>query len=144
MLTKNRLASSAIVLAVGLFAAGAFAGNEHAAKGHDAKGHDAKGHDVTFEELDEDRDGYISNAEFQTTPLHEQVDHDALDTDDDGRLNRTEFAAFELMSQDISSEQRMKTDRSWQGDQTEPRRSTDEPFQASDPTRDPGRSEPDR
>ncbi|HEX7038470.1 MAG TPA: EF-hand domain-containing protein [Pseudomonadales bacterium] len=127
MLGKNRLASRAIVLTGVLFAAGALGGNEHAGKGRDA----------TFEKLDGDGDGYVSSAEFERAPVHEQVDHDALDTDDDGRLSRAEFAAFELMSQDVGSEP-----RSGQRERIE--RRTDEPFQASDPTRDPGRRQPDR
>lgn len=142
MVTKNRLASSALVLAGGLFAAGAFGNaDEHDARhdtAMDRTKHSGMAQEQSFDELDEDRDGYISNAEFQTTKAHEQVDIDALDTDDDGRLNRTEFSAFEMMSQDAGSEQRME------GDGTEPRRSTDEPFQASDPTRDPGTRERDQ
>lgn len=141
MLTKNRLACSALVLAGGLFAAGALAGgngndgNESHQKATETGQPTGNVHGITFDELDEDRDGYISNAEFRTTKLSEQVDHEALDVDDDGRLNRTEFAAFEMMSQDTRGE---PTDR------TEPRRTADEPFQASDPTRDQGTTEPER
>jgi hypothetical protein len=53
---------------------------------------------VSFEKVDANGDGYISQSEFQGADV-QQVDHSTLDADNDGRLNRTEFAAFERMGQ---------------------------------------------
>lgn len=87
---KNRLFSSAIVLAGGLFATTALANTGE--KEHGVK----QGQDVGFEEIDANSDGYISQSELEESGKF-QVDHSTLDQDSDGRVDQSEFAAFEQM-----------------------------------------------
>ena len=96
---RNTLVSSAIVIAGGLLASSALANTgEGVDKAH-------KGQQVSFEQVDQNGDGYISQSEFENADV-QQVDHSTLDFDNDGRVDRTEFAAFERMETDESSQQR--------------------------------------
>lgn len=121
---KRTIASSMVVLAGGLFATAAAANTEDYGKAdHGMK----QGQDVSFQKLDQNGDGYISQSEFQNANVR-QVEHDTLDTDNDGRINRTEFAAFEQMSQHQTSDPRSEISPDYR---------TDEPFQTTEPTDDP-------
>lgn len=91
---KNRFFSSLIVIIGGMFASTALANTEEG-KTHSAMG---KQGDVSFEKVDVNGDGYISELELKDSGAY-QVEHSKLDTDNDGRVNQTEFAAFEQMSQ---------------------------------------------
>lgn len=95
MFQKNRLASSVIVLAGGLFATSALA-NPSNPSGQ-----------LTFNDIDQNGDGQLSQSEFQAVDVQERVDHDALDTDNNGQIDESEFAAFEQASQDKMKEGRL-------------------------------------
>ena len=96
---KHRLLSSAIVLAGGLFMGNALANTDETGM-HSGE----KSKDLSFEKVDQDGDGYISQSEFENINVEQQLDHGSLDQDQDGRLDRTEFAAFERLSQDPSEQ----------------------------------------
>jgi len=85
------LLSSAIVLAGGLFASGAFANTGEEGATLDG---------VSFSQLDQDGDGYISESEMQQADAEIAMDHTTLDVNGDGQVDETEFAAFEKESKD--------------------------------------------
>lgn len=119
---KKTIASGVLVLAGGLGMSAA-ANTEDGMKEHPMH----QEQDVSFQKLDRNGDGYISQSELQSSDV-EQVQHDTLDTDNDGRINRTEFAAFEQMSQDQSSDPSREAVPDYQAD---------EPFQSTEPSDDP-------
>lgn len=122
---RNRIASSAIVITGGLFASGAWANTgDEMHKSHDTH----KSQDVSFQELDQNSDGYISQNEFQSSN-QKLVEYDTLDNDNDGRVNETEFAAFEQMTKDQSTQKSWETDPeapdTYQGTEPDPMEDTD-------------------
>ena len=103
---KNKLFSSAIVIAGGLLATSALAntGNEAGMKEHGQKGET-----VSFEKVDANGDGYISEQELKDSGAF-QVDHATLDVDSDGRVDQTEFAAFEQVTDQQQQSSEYETD----------------------------------
>lgn len=98
---KNTIFSSAIVLTAGLFATSAMAGGGEKGAMHGDK---QSKQNVSFQKIDENGDGYISQSEFQNANIPE-VDHQMLDSDSDGRVNETEFAAFEQLTEEQTGQQ---------------------------------------
>ena len=125
---KHRLLSGAIVVAGGLFATTALANTDEKSGMHSGQ----KSKDVSFEKVDGNGDGYISQSEFQDINVEQQVDHSALDQNNDGRLDRTEFAAFEQLTEDQSGQQGAQY----------PSESTGESYE-SESTQDPTSSDTD-
>lgn len=65
-------------------------------------------HTTSFNELDEDKDGHISQQEADGHPM--LVDHfKRFDNDNNGKLDQAEFSRFETMERDMD---RMKQDKS--------------------------------
>lgn len=64
---------------------------------------------ASFEELDQDGDGYLSEEELQAA--EQDLQPSELDTDNDGRVSRTEFAAFEAGEQPQEDTGEMQTDQ---------------------------------
>jgi uncharacterized surface protein with fasciclin (FAS1) repeats len=65
--------------------------------------------DTTFDELDADSDGYLSEEELQAEQAL-AAEQEQLDSDSDGRISRTEFAAFEPTE---SSESASEQEEAW-------------------------------
>lgn len=132
---KNRIFSSAIVIAGGLFATTAVA-DMHADK------HKEKQDTVSFEKVDENGDGYISQNEFVNSGAF-QVDHEKLDTDQDGRVNQSEFAAFErteMQGQGQQSQQGLGQPDESEYDDQNPEFESD---YTTDPAEDPTQADSD-
>ena len=127
---KNTIFSSAIVLTAGLLATSAMAGGgEKGAMSGDTQGK----HDVSFQKIDENGDGYISQSEFENANIPE-VDHQMLDANQDGQVDETEFAAFEQLTDEQTGQQTQPGADYEQGSE----------WETEDPTQQQGEWEEDR
>lgn len=104
---KHKVLTGAIFITGGLLATTAFADTDERGK-HDAD-MKQKGKELSFQKLDQDGDGYISQSEFEQVDIDKRVDHASLDMDNDGQLDRTEFAAFEQLASDEKGRQGSQT-----------------------------------
>lgn len=94
MIDRNMLASALLIAAGTSLAAGAYADTrdtgETTTPGHTSGAEQS----TSFEALDTNSDGYISESEAQMEPTL-ATQRQSLDDNGDGQIDRTEFAAFE-------------------------------------------------
>ena len=120
----HKILSGVLVLAGTSFAAGAIAEPDTSAAttGKSTSEHSTSKHSMptaSFEQLDADQDGYISETEAKVSPTL-AMKTEELDQNGDGKLDRTEFSAFESAGSTTSPSTGHTTDPSKTSETTEP------------------------